>query len=354
MGVGFARTVSGTARADRVIILSAQAQNEAQSSLSRGEATRILAASGLRRDPTGEALADPELLVQLQVPRRGGGTPVSVAVRGAGSAGLRLRPEIHLVSGRMFKPGLHELIVGRAAQAQYQGLAMGERLRLPGGEWRVVGVFASSGVSALDSGTLGDAETLMAAYRHNAFNSVTALLDGPGALDRLRKALAADSMLHVNVQTEPAYFASQSLGLHAILSFIGYFVGGMMAVGAMFNVLNTLYAAVSARALEIATLRAVGFGAGVVLISVMVEALLLALLGGAAGALAAWLLFDGHLASMAAGGGGTQLAFAFAVTPGLAALGVVWAFVIGFLGGLLPALRAARAPVARALTAAAR
>jgi putative ABC transport system permease protein len=346
MAVGFTRTIAAGARPDRVIVLSAQAQGEADSSLSRAEAAHILAAAG--------PAADAQLLVQIRVPRRGGGLPVSVALRGVGRPGLGVRPEIHLVSGRMFAPGLHELIVGHAAQAQYQGLEVGSRLHLPGGEWRVTGVFQSQGVSALDSGALGDADTIMAAYRRNTFNSVTALLETPGSLAAFRRALAADSMLHVEAQAEPAYLASQSLGLNTLLSFLAYFVGGMMALGAMFAALNTMHAAVSARAQEIATLRAVGFGAGVVVSSVLLEALLLAILGGAVGALAAFLLFNGHVASMAAGGGGTQLAFAFAVTPGLAAVGIAWAFVIGGVGGLVPALAAARLPVAGALAAAAR
>lgn len=354
MAVGFAQTLAGTARADRVIIIAASAQSEAQSSLSRGEVARIRAAPGLRHDASGEPVADAELTVELRVPRKAGGRPVGVALRGVGRTAALLRPEIHLLSGRMFKPGLHELIVGRAARAQYQGLDVGSRVRLPSGDWRVSGVFASAGVSALDSGAMADAETVMAAYRQNAFNSVTAMLDSPGALADLRKALAADASLHVEAQTEPAYFAAQSLGLHAVLNFIGYFVGSIMAVGAVCCALNTMYAAVSARQTEIAVLRAVGFGAGVLVVSVMAEALLLAILGGAAGVLAAWLLFNGHVASMAAGGGNTQLAFAFAVTPGLAALGIVWALVIGCVGGLPPALRAARMPVAGALTAAAR
>jgi putative ABC transport system permease protein len=349
MGVGFARTVAGAGRADRVIIVSAGAVNEAVSSIPREEVTRMVTGPGIRRDSSGDPIADAELLVQFQVARKGNKKPVSVALRGVGKSLAMLRPEIQILEGRSFRPGLHEIIVGRTAQAQYQGLDVGSHIAFAGGDWNVVGVFKGVGTSALDSGAMGDAETLMTAYHHNWFNSVTALLDGPGSFDQLKGALAADVALHVEVQRESEYLAAQSRGLNTILKFIGYFVGGMMAVGAVFSALNTMYGAVSSRMIEIATLRAVGFGAGAVVISVLAEALMLAIVGAVIGSLLAWLLFDGHVASLGAGGGGTQVAFALAVTPGLVALGISWAFVVGSIGGLFPAFRAARMPVARAL-----
>jgi putative ABC transport system permease protein len=353
MGVGFARTVAGAGRADRVIIVSVGAVGEGLSSIPRDEVTRIVTAPGIRH-ASGGPIADAELLVQFQVPRKGNNRPVSVALRGIGKSFGPLRPEVQIIEGRMFRPGLHEIIAGRTAAAQYGGLDVGSHIPFPGGDWRVVGVFKSAGASSLDSGAMADAETLMTAYHHNWFNSVTALLDSPGSLGQLKAALTADVALHVEVQRESEYFVSQSRGLNTVLKFIGYFVGGIMAAGAVFSSLNTMYGAVSSRSIEIATLRAVGFGAAAVVISVLAEALMLAVFGAAIGSLLAWLLFDGHVASMAAGGGGTQIAFALAVTPGLVALGIVWAFVVGSIGGLFPALRAARMPVAKALTAVAR
>lgn len=353
MGVGFARTVAGAGRADRVIIVSAGAVGEGLSSIPRDEVTRIVTAPGIRH-VSGDPVADAELLVQFQVPRRGSNRPISVALRGVGKSFEPLRPEVQIIAGRMFRPGLHEIVVGRAAAAQYAGLDVGSHMSFPGGDWSVVGVFKSAGASSLDSGAMADAETLMTAYHHNWFNSVTAFLDSPGSLGQLKTALAADVALHVEVQRESEYFASQSRGLNTVLEFIGYFVGGIMAAGAVFSSLNTMYGAVDSRSIEIATLRAVGFGAAAVAISVLAEALMLAIFGAAIGSLLAWLLFDGHMASMAAGGGGTQIAFALAVTPGLVALGIVWAFVVGSIGGLFPALRAARMPVARALMSVAR
>lgn len=354
MGVGFARTVAGTGRAVRAIIVSAGARDEPGSSVSREAVTRIVTAPGIRQTPSGEPIADAELLVQFQVPRKTNHKPVNVALRGVGKLAFALRPEIRLVKGRMFRPGLREFIVGRTAQAQYTDLDIGSRVPLPGGQWNVVGVFESRGASSLDSGALGDAETVMTAFHHSWFNSVAARLDGHGSLDRLKRALAADPTLHVQVRRESEYFTSQSRPLNVLLEFVGYFVGGMMAVGAVFSALNTMYSAVNSRGREMATLRAMGFGGGAVVISVLVEALVLAIAGAIIGSLLAWFLFNGHVASMSPDSTGTQTAFALDVTPGLMGLGIVWAFVIGGIGGLFPAVRAARMPVAQVLTAAVR
>ncbi len=353
MGVGVTRTVAGTGRADRAIIVSSGAQDEATSSIPREEVTRIVTAPGIRHSASGDSVADAELLLQFQVPRKANHKLISVALRGVGKSAPALRSEIRLIKGRMFRPGLREIIVGRTAEAQYGDLDIGSHVAFSGGEWRVVGVFASDGAGSLDSGAMGDAETLMAASHHNWFNSVTALLEGPDSLDQLKRALAADAALHVEVRRESEYFASQSRGLSVLLQFVGYFVGGMMAVGAVFGALNTMYSAVSSRTREIATLRALGFGGGAVVISVLVEALVLAFAGAIVGSLLAWLLFNGHVTSMSPASNGTQIAFALAVTPGLMELGIAWAFVIGAVAGLLPAVRAARMPVARALTSAA-
>lgn len=352
--VGFARTIEDTGRSDRAIIVSAGAKDETTSSISRETVTRIVTAPGILHTASGDPIADAELLIQFQVPRKTNHKPVNVALRGVGKMGSALRPEIRLVKGRIFRAGLHEFIVGRNAQAQYADLDIGSHVPFPGGEWRVVGVFESHGASSLDSATLGDAETVMTAFHHNWFNSVTARLDGPRSLDRLKQALAADPTLHVQVRRESEYFVSQSHQLNVLLEFVGYFVGSMMAMGAVFSALNTMYSAVSSRAREIATLRAIGFGGAAVVISVLVEALVLAIAGAIIGSLLAWILFDGHVTSMSPNSMGTQTAFALDVTPGLMGLGIVWAFVIGSVGGLFPALRAARTPVAQVLTAAVR
>ncbi len=351
MGVGLARTVAGTGRADRAIIVSTGAQSEAMSSIPREAVTRIVTGPGIGRTASGDPIADADLLVQFRVPRKANNKLVSVALRGVGKSAPTLRPEIRLIKGRMFRPGLHEIIVGRTAEAQYGDLEIGSRVPFAGAEWRVVGIFQSHGVSSLDSGALGDSETLIAASHHNWFNSVTVLLDDPGSLERLKRALAGDTALHVQVQRESEYFATQARVLNVFLEVVGYFIGGMMAVGAVFGALNTMYSAVSSRRREMATLRAMGFGGGAVVMSVLVEALMLAFAGAILGSLLAWFLFNGHVTSIPQG---TQISFAMAVTPGLMGLGILWALVIGGIGGLFPALRAARMSVAQVLTAAAR
>ena len=296
-------------------------------------------------------IAQPEVLAQVQVTRRGDDKPVSLALRGVGSSAFQLRPELHLIAGRMVRAGLHELIAGRNAQAQYAGLGIGSHVAFQNSDWTVVGTFATTRPSLLESELFADATTLQSAFERSWFQSITLRLAGPKGLDELKRAVAADPTLKVDVQRESDYSAGQSRGINTVLNYIGYFIGGMMAAGALFGALNTLYAAVAKRSLEIAQLRAIGFGALPVVISVLAEALLLSLTGALLGALIAWLLFDGRMASMSSGGLSAQMAITMAVTPGLIVLGVIWGCVIGFAGGLLPAIRAGRLPIARALTA---
>jgi putative ABC transport system permease protein len=350
MGVGFARTIAGAGSPDRALILSGGALQEAMSSIPRDEVPNILEAPGIAKDAEGRPIAAGEALAQIQVEPPGGGKPINVALRGVGSTEPELRPELHLVAGRMFRPGLHELIVGRSLESRY-GIGLGSHLMFQNGNWEVVGVFASAGPSTLDSQILTDAQTLLAAYQRTWFQSVTVRLAGPGSLDQLKHALAADPTLHVDAYRESTYAAAQSRALNTVLKWIGYFIGGMMAAGALFGALNSLYASVSARSLEIATLRAIGFGAGSVVVSVLAEALLLAVAGGLAGAFCAWIFFNGHVSSMMLSGLQPPIAFAMEVTPGLVVLGIIWACAIGFAGGVFPAIRAARLPVAQALNA---
>lgn len=354
MGVGFARTVRGTGDPDRVIVLASGALSETLSNLPRDAVQHIMDAPGIQHDAAGQPIASAEVLAQIQRPRPGDGKPMNVALRGVSTAESALRPELHIIAGRMFRPAVHELIVGRKAQIEYGGLEVGDHITFQNGDWQVVGTFEGTGGNSHDSELMTDAETLLSAYQRNWFHSLTARLQGTtaaeraGSLERLKKALASDPTLHVDVRRETDYFANQSRGLSALLRLIGYFIGGVMAVGAVFGALNTLYAAVSARSVEIATLRAIGFGSTAMVISVLSEALLLALMGAALGALCAWAFFDGHTMSMISGAQ-SQLAFAITVTPALVILGIVWAAVIGVIGGLLPAMRAARIPVAKAL-----
>ncbi len=351
MAVGFANTIKGAGSSDRALILSGGAIQEAMSSIPRDSLPNITSAPGIARDAAGHPIVDAEVLAQVQIAQRGTGLPINVALRGVGGEQSQLRPEIHLIAGRMFRPGLHELVVGRSAEARYPSLGIGKHLTFQNGDWVVVGIFASNGPDLLDSEIFTDAQTLLSSYQRNWFQSVTVRLAEPTALAQLQHALAEDPTLHVNAYLESTFRAAQSRRFYTILKVIGYFVGGMMATGALFGAVDSLYAAVSTRSLEIATLRAIGFGSGSVVVSVLVEALLLSIAGAVLGGLCAWALFNGHVSSMTINGLEPPVAYSMAVTPGLLALGIVWACVIGMIGGLYPAMRAARLPVARALNA---
>ncbi len=257
---------------------------------------------------------------------------------------MTLRPEIHLVSGRMFQPGKFEAIVGRSATAEFNGLAEGTRISLPDGDWTIVGTFEAGG-SSKDSTLLTDADTLLASQRSTLYKSVTVKLDSPASFTAFKNALTSNPSLTVDVTRETDYYAQQARQLNILLNLIAGVVGGIMGLGAMFGALNTMYSAVSARTVEIATLRAIGFGGMAVMASVLVEALLLALAGSLIGAGFAWIAFNGNLHVL----GGSVISLA--VTPGLVRNGVLFACFLGFVGGFFPALRAARRPIVDALRA---
>jgi putative ABC transport system permease protein len=347
MVTGLVAAMGHAGRADRAIVLRGGSDTEVSSTLSRDAVLTILNAPGIRRDAAGQAIASAEALMPLTRPMRSSGTDANVTFRGIGLEGLTLRPELHLVEGRWFRPGLHELVVGQGAQRQFAGLDLGSHVTIRDTDWTIVGLFASGG-DAHESEILADAETALAAYRRNLFQSVTVQLDSPAAFSAFKDALTSNPQLSVEVHRETDYLTKLSANLTKVMSLIANVVGTIMAVGAIFGALNTMYSAVSARTLEIATLRAIGFGGLAIVASVLVEAMTLSLLGGLAGAALAWLFFNGHGVN-ALGGNFTQLVFRLTVTPDLIVQGILWALLIGFFGGLFPALRAARLPVAAAL-----
>ncbi|HTO63538.1 MAG TPA: ABC transporter permease [Bradyrhizobium sp.] len=344
---GLVGSIEHAGRADRAIILRGGSDTEVSSTLARDAIVTILDAPGIRRAADGQAIGSAETVMVLNRPMRSGGTDANVTLRGIGPQGLALRPEIHLVEGRWFKPGLHELVVGRGAQQQFAGLDLGAHVALRDTDWTIVGVFASDG-DAHESEILGDAETVLASYRRTLFQSVTVQLESPAALSALKDTLTTNPQLSVEVHRETDYLAKLSANLTKVMKLIAYVVGSIMATGAVFGALNTMYSAVSARTLEITTLRAIGFGGLPIVVSVLVEALSLSLLGGILGAVLAWLFFNGHGVN-ALGGNFTQLVFRLTVTPGLMIQGIGWAMAIGSIGGLFPALRAARLRIAAAL-----
>jgi putative ABC transport system permease protein len=261
-----------------------------------------------------------------------------------------VRPDLQLVEGRRFEPGKRELVVGKGARRQFSGLDPGAVVRLGNQPWTVVGVFASG--DSMESEMWADAEVVSTAFRRGSSRaSVFARLSEPSAFKAFKATLAADPRLQVEAQTTLDYFRSQSEGVSKVLRIIGIVVGSIMAIGAVFGALNTMFATVAARAREIATLRAIGFRGMPVVVAVMLETMLLALFGGLLGGLLAWLVFNGYTASTLAGGV-AQLTFEFKVSPELLWEGLKWALAIGFVGGLFPALRAATMPVTDALRAA--
>lgn len=349
MATGFQHTLKGTARADRAIVLRAGSQAELESTIDRENAQTIMDAPGVRQDEAGRPIASAEAVVIVALPQKKDGADANVTLRGVGPNAMKLRPEMHLIAGRMFRPAVRELIVGKSAVAQFKGLELGSRIAFRNSEWTVVGIFESGG-DAHESELQGDAETVLSAYRRNGFQSVTAMLDSAAAFDRFKGALTTDPSLKVGVQREADYYAAQSRNLSKLLNLLAYFVGGIMALGACFGALNTMYTAVSTRTREIATLRAIGFSGTPIVISVLVESLLLAIVGSAIGSAAAWVFFDGNTVNTL-GAGFTQVVFHLTVTVSLLVTGVFVACTIGMLGGLLPAIRAARQPIATALRA---
>ena len=333
---------------ERAVVLRSGATSDVASTLLVDAVATIVDAPGIARAPDGEAAASPEMVTAVNLLRKADGARAAVTVRGVGKQMLLVRPEIELVSGRAFEPGLREAIVGRGAQGEFRGLEIGDRVSLRDSQWTIVGVFASGGDS-LESSLLTDASTLLSAYQRTAVNSVTVRLQSAAAFDEFKAALTTNPTLSVGVERETDYFKRRSEDASRIFELVTTFVGSIMSLGALFAALNTMYSAVGARAVEIATLRAIGFGATGVVVSVLAEAMVLAVAGALLGAAIAWLLFSGNAITM--GGGVSSLVFEMRVTPALLGLGVALASVLGLAGGLFPAVRAARLPVATALRA---
>jgi putative ABC transport system permease protein len=350
MSEGYADTLRRTGSDDTAIVMRGGSASEVMSVLDHDSTVVIPQAAGIARDAQGKPLASPEIVVAANLPVRGGAPDEegSVQVRGVGEQAWGVRPELKIIAGRKFQPGMRELIVGKGAQRQFAGMEPGQQVKLGSQVWTVVGVFAAG--NAFDSEVWGDADTVADTYRHGSSRSaVTVKLSDPKAFASFNAALAADPRLKVEADTTVNYFSKQSEGTSKIIRVIGISVGLIMAIGAMFGALNTMFAAVAARAREIATLRAIGFRGLPVVVAILLETMLLALLGGLLGGLLAWLIFNGYTASTMAAGSVGQLSFAFKVSPELLISGLKWALAIGFIGGFFPAIRAAQLPVTTAL-----
>jgi putative ABC transport system permease protein len=345
---GFRATMADTGSSGNAMVLRTGADSEMSSSLDL-EATRIVVdAPGVERGPDGP-VASAEMLVIVDLPFRKSGTEANVPLRGVQPAAFDVREDIEIVEGRFFQPGRNELIAGVGAAREFAGVELGNRLHWDDVDWEIVGIFRAGG-GLSESELWCDVKVLQPAYRRGTlFQSVYARLESPERFDDFRDALTSDPRLRVKVIRENDYYAGQSQLLHAIITGLGSLVAGLMAIGAVFGAVNTMYSAVASRTREIATLRALGFRGAPVVVSVMVESLLLALAGGLVGGLTAYLAFNGYQASTLNWQSFSQVAFSFRVTPGLMIAGIVVSLLLGLLGGIFPAVRAARIPVATAL-----
>jgi putative ABC transport system permease protein len=344
---GFRATLAGTGRSDNALIMRTGADSEMSSALTLDQ-TRIIAdAPGIRRTEQGPVVSA-EMYVIVDLPKRSTGTEANVPLRGIQPAGYEVRDKLRIVEGRRFELGRNEIIAGVGASKQFAGVDLGGTLRFGEDEWTVVGLFEADG-SLSESELWCDVNVLQPAYRRSAFQSVYAKLETPGALDQLRQTLIDDPRLQVKVEREDEYYAGQSAMLEGVVRALGTLIAILMGCGAVFGALNTMYSAVAARTREIATLRALGFGGGPTVVAVLIESLVLALGGGLLGGLGAYLAFNGYQASTLNWSSFSQVVFAFQVTPRLMLAGLTASLLMGLIGGVFPAIRAARVPVAVAL-----
>ncbi|HEV7611979.1 MAG TPA: ABC transporter permease [Steroidobacteraceae bacterium] len=349
MATGFESTLKASGRTDVALIMRGGSDAELNSGMDRDSTDLIEQAPGIRSGSDGKPLASAEMMVIAELIRKDDvKNGANITLRGVEPAAFALRPQLKIVEGRNFVPGLRELIVGRGVLRQFQGAELGKVVRTRGSDWTVVGVFESG--DAYDSELWADVNVARTTFGRTGSSSVLAALDGAEGFDTLKRGLAADPRLTVDVVRQRDYFSGQTKQFRKTIGVLAGVVTAIMALGAIFAALNSMYAAVAARGKEIATLRAIGFGGLPVLVSVMVEALLLALIGGVLGAAIAYVLFN-NLSVSTLGENFTQVVFSFKVTPELVVRGLVISLIIGMAGGVLPAIRAARVPVVDALRA---
>ena len=348
IAAGFSAAMEGAGSPSRALVMRSGADSEMTSGFGGDSATIIKEAPGLRRD--GQAVfASAELFVIIDLPKVSTGTPANVPMRGIEPAAFQVRDEVSIVEGRAFEFGTNEIIVGRGARGQFAGLTVGNTVRSGKATWQVVGVFeADGGVSETEIWV--DARVLQGVYnRGNSYQTVLAKLDSSDSFDTFRDWLTTNPQLNVQVRRETEYYASQSRALSSLIRGVGFGIALLMGLGAIFGAILTMYTAVSTRSREIATLRALGFNTTSVVVSVLAESLALGAIGGTIGGLGAYFSFNGYQTSTMNFQTFSQVAFAFLVTPELLVTGLSYALIIGLVGGLLPAIRAARLPIPSAL-----
>lgn len=345
---GFRKTMATTGSPDTAIVMRAGSDSEMVSILTRDDARIIEDAPGVLRTDAG-ALASAELFVIVDLPKRSNGLTANVPMRGVSARAFAIRKNIRIIEGRMYEPGRNELVAGRGAASQFGGVEVGKSLKFGQHTWTVVGIFDAGGTFS-DSELWCDVAVLGPLYqRGTTYQTVYTKLETPTAFTRFKDALTTDPRVNLKVVRETEYFAEQSVTITTMITSIGGFIAILMGFGAVFGAVNTMYTAVAARTREIATLRALGFGGGPVVVSVLAESLALALVGGLIGGTLAYVAFNGYQTSTINWQTFSQVAFAFAVTPQLVVSGIAYSLVMGLLGGVLPAWRAARLPIVTAL-----
>jgi putative ABC transport system permease protein len=348
MADGFAAVFDRAGRADRVIVLSTGETYETGSSIQRDQVAPLLSVPGMQRLADGKPAASLER-VTMSASRLAHSTgDGNLLMRGVSEAAWTVRPEVQIIAGRRFTPGLRELVVGRTAQGQFAGLDLGSTISLSGVEWTVVGVFQAGG-SAFESEAWADVEVLMNAYHLSTYSSITALLESPSSFNVLKDAITTNPELSQTPIAEPDFYAAQGGTLGMAMRIVGWLVASIMSVGALFAAVNALYASVETRTVEIATLRALGFSSLPVVTSILAEALVLCVSGAIIGGAVAYLLFNGYTLSTMSGASFTQIQFAFLVSPALFSKGVLWSCGLGIIGAMPPMITAARLPIADAL-----
>lgn len=342
MATGFTRSLEEAGRADRAIIMRDGTTSEMNGAMTVEQRAIITAMEGIVN-------ASGEIYVVAAIRKLGTDVDANVVVRGVETDSFQVRPEIEIVTGRRFEPGRAEIIVGIKAASQFEGLRVGDELPVRDQAWTVVGHFVANG-SAYEGEIWADLASVQSAYRREGFTStMRVLMESPEAVTALDERLKSDPRFDLMARSEKQHYAEQAEQRATLINSFGLAVGIIMAIGAVFAALNTMYSAVSTRTVEIATLRALGFGSVPIVISVMIEAIVLALLGGLLGGGLVWLAFDGYTASTLNNASFSQVAFDFAVTPELLQMGISWALTLGFAGGIFPAIRAARLPITTAL-----
>ena len=345
---GFEKALINAGRPDRAIVMRQGADSELSSGIGGPEVELIKQAAGIQRNGA-VSVASAEMFVVVDVNRRTTNTGSNVPLRGVDSTVLAVRHEVKIVEGRMLTFGTNEVVVGRAASGQFAGLNVGDTFRSGQTQWPVVGIFDAAG-AASETEIWCDVRTLQGAFRRgNSYQSILARLDSPASFDTFKDWLSSNPKVDVQVERESDYYRKQSRGLTTLIQRIGWGVAALMGLGAIIGAVLTMYSAVVARTREIATLRALGFGSFPVLLSILGESMVLALVGGVLGGAIAYVGFNGFQTSTMNWQTFSQVAFAFRVTPQLLTAGIVYALLMGLIGGLLPALKAARLPISKAL-----